>query len=102
MTADDFVIHHVIIRGNVQGVGYRAWAEHLARSHGLQGWARNRRDGTVEAVFAGPREKVKAMIAACSRGPAMARVTAVDQQPGDVAALDARRPGEAFSVLPTG
>jgi acylphosphatase len=47
-------IRHVTIRGRVQGVGYRAWVEFTATSLGLEGWVRNRRDGSVEAVFAGP------------------------------------------------
>ena len=44
---------HVRVTGIVQGVGYRAWAEHAARARGLDGWVRNRRDGSVEAVIAG-------------------------------------------------
>ena len=49
------VIRHVTIRGRVQGVGYRAWVDHRATDYALEGWVRNRRDGSVEAVFAGPR-----------------------------------------------
>lgn len=101
MAAAEFVIRHVVIRGAVQGVGYRAWVEHTARTFGLQGWVRNRRDNTVEAVFAGPAEKVAEMLAACRQGPAAATVTAVDQQDADMAALDQRHPGEVFSVLRT-
>ena len=48
-------IRQVTIRGRVQGVGYRAWVEHQATAHDLEGWVRNRRDGSVEALFAGPR-----------------------------------------------
>jgi acylphosphatase len=48
------IVRHVIVRGVVQGVGYRAWTEHEARRRDLAGWVRNRRDGTVEAVFFGP------------------------------------------------
>ena len=47
-------IRRVVVRGRVQGVGYRAWTEDTAILNGLDGWVRNRRDGTVEAVFAGP------------------------------------------------
>ena len=47
-------IRHVTITGWVQGVGYRAWVEHQARARNLEGWVRNRRDGSVEALFAGP------------------------------------------------
>ena len=46
-------IRHVVIRGVVQRVGFRAWTEYTAIEHGLEGWVRNRRDGTVEAVVQG-------------------------------------------------
>ena len=52
------VIRQVTIRGRVQGVGYRAWVEHRASAHDLEGWVRNRRDGSVEALFAGPEDVV--------------------------------------------
>jgi acylphosphatase len=66
---------HVRIEGRVQGVGYRLWTERKARELGLVGWVRNRRDGSVEAVFQGPGETVDAMIEACRRGPSAAAVT---------------------------
>ena len=94
-------IRQVTIRGRVQGVGYRYWVEQQARAHGLEGWVRNRRDGSVEALFAGPEDVVSNMVASCRRGPSSARVEAVDQRPGDADALNLRRPGERFSVLPT-
>jgi acylphosphatase len=94
-------VRHVVIRGRVQGVGYRAFAEYTALDHGLEGWVRNRRDGAVEAVFAGPPEAVAAMIEACRRGPPGARVDAVDQRDGSPADLALRRVGERFSVLTT-
>ena len=94
-------IRQVTIRGRVQGVGYRYWVEQQARAHGLEGWVRNRRDGSVEALFAGPEDVVSNMVASCRRGPSSARVDAVDQRPGDADALNLRRPGERFSVLPT-
>ena len=59
------VIRHVVIRGRVQGVGYRAFVEDEAVRRELKGWVRNRRDGTVEAVFSGPGEAVMAMLEAC-------------------------------------
>jgi acylphosphatase len=95
------MIRQVTIRGRVQGVGYRYWVEQQARAHGLEGWVRNRRDGSVEALFAGPEDVVSNMVASCRRGPSSARVDAVDQRPGDADALNLRRPGERFSVLPT-
>ena len=48
-------ICRVTIRGRVQGVGYRAWVEHQAGAHGLEGWVRNRTDGSVEALFSRSR-----------------------------------------------
>ena len=71
-------IRRIVVRGRVQGVGYRAWTEDTAILNGLDGWVRNRRDGAVEAVFAGSAEAVDAMIDACRRGPESARVEAVD------------------------
>jgi acylphosphatase len=94
-------IRQVAIRGRVQGVGYRAWVEHRARAHGVEGWVRNRRDGSVEALFAGPEDVVSDMITLCRRGPASARVDAVQDEPGNADALNLRRAGERFSVLPT-
>ena len=94
-------IRRVLIRGRVQGVGYRAWVEYAALDRGLEGWVRNRRDGAVEAVFAGAPEAVDAMLAACRRGPPAARVDVVDARPGTMADLAPRRAGEHFSVLPT-
>jgi acylphosphatase len=94
-------IRHVTISGRVQGVGYRYFVEHEALSRDLEGWVRNRRDGSVEAVFAGPAEAVTTMIAACRRGPSSARVEAVQDEAADPDMLNLRRAGERFSVLPT-
>ena len=92
---------HVVIRGRVQGVGFRAWTEVTALEHGLEGWVRNRRDGAVEALFAGPQEFVLAMVEACRHGPPGSRVDAVDQRSGTPEDLALRRRGELFSVLAT-
>jgi acylphosphatase len=94
-------IRQVRIRGRVQGVGYRYWVEQQARAHALEGWVRNRQDGSVEALFSGPEDVVSNMVASCRRGPSSARVDAVDELPGHADALNLRRPGERFSVLPT-
>jgi acylphosphatase len=94
-------IRQVTITGRVQGVGYRAWVAHQARAHRLEGWVRNRRDGSVEALFAGPADVVSEMVTRCRRGPASARVAAVQDEPANSDALNLRRPGEGFSVLPT-
>jgi acylphosphatase len=94
-------IRHVTIRGRVQGVGYRAWLEHEARLRDLEGWVRNRRDGSVEAVFAGSEDVVADMIAACRRGPMSARVDDVAEEVASADALRLREAGERFSVLQT-
>ena len=95
------VIAHVIIRGRVQGVGYRAFVEDEAAIRGLEGWVRNRRDGSVEALFAGDAKEVAMMIEACQRGPWSALVAGVDQKEGTREMLAQRRTGAKFSVLAT-
>lgn len=71
----------VRMEGRVQGVWFRAWTVQEATRRGLAGWVRNRRDGAVEAVFAGPEAKVEDMITACRRGPPAAEVTELIQMP---------------------
>jgi acylphosphatase len=95
------VIRHVVVRGRVQGVGYRAFVEYEGQRRRLHGWVRYRRDGSVEAVFAGPRAAVEAMIEACRRGPMSARIDALDHREGTETDLLEREEGDAFSVLPT-
>lgn len=95
------VTRHVMIRGRVQGVGFRAWTEYTALERGVQGWVRNRRDGAVEGLLIGPPDVVAAMIAACHEGPRGSHVTAVDQRDGTREEAALRRPGDLFSVLPT-
>lgn len=93
------VIFQVVVRGRVQGVGFRAWAELTALELGVEGWVRNCRDGSVEAVLAGPEEVVLTMIELCRDGPPGARVEVVDQREAEAIDLALRRPGELFSVL---
>jgi acylphosphatase len=94
-------IRHVLIRGRVQGVGFRAWVQWSALDRGLEGWVRNRRDGSVEAVFCGEASVVSEMVTACRRGPSGAWVDVLDERTGSQADLDLRRPGERFSVMLT-
>jgi acylphosphatase len=91
----DRKIIHVLISGTVQGVWFRAWTMQEAQARRLDGWVRNRRDGRVEAVFAGPAARVDDMVAACHRGPPAAEVAdvSVTQSTDD--------PGTGFRKLPT-
>lgn len=69
---------HLIVRGMVQGVFFRASAQREARRLGLTGWVKNRGDGAVEVVAEGEEEDVKDLLAWTQRGPSTARVEQVD------------------------
>jgi acylphosphatase len=69
---------HVVVHGHVQGVFFRDTVRRSARDHGVAGWARNRPDGTVEAVFEGPPDAVRALVEVCRTGPPDARVDRVE------------------------
>jgi acylphosphatase len=97
----DDVVRQIVIRGRVQGVGFRYWTMGEAIRLGVAGWVRNRRDGGVEALFAGPADAVADMVARCRKGPEFARVDAVEDRPVMANALKMIRPGERFSQLPT-
>ena len=75
------IARRLTIRGRVQGVGFRYALADEARARKLSGWVRNRRDGSVEAVVAGPEADVEAVIAWAHRGPPGARVSAVAVEP---------------------
>jgi acylphosphatase len=68
----------VVVRGLVQGVGFRYFAERSARHLGLCGWVRNLADGRVEAVAAGPEEDVASFVAQLRQGPAAGRVEGLE------------------------
>jgi acylphosphatase len=86
----------VRITGRVQGVGYRHWTQGEASELRLAGWVRNRSDGSVEALIAGPARSVAAMLRLCDIGPPGALVSSVDvlEEGGDP-------PQAGFVVLPT-
>jgi acylphosphatase len=72
---------NAVISGKVQGVWFRAWTIQQAQKRGLAGWVRNRNDGSVEALFAGPADKVDDMLQACRQGPPLAKVAGVAVTP---------------------
>jgi acylphosphatase len=83
------------IEGRVQGVGYRAFVEAHAVELGLDGWVRNRRDGSVEAVLQGSAETIEAMLDLCREGPPAAAVSRVEVIGEGVGAF------RGFEVRPT-
>jgi acylphosphatase len=92
------VCTRVRVEGRVQGVGFRAWVEREARALSLAGFVRNRRDGSVEALFCGASEDVAAMIARCRAGPPASGVTAVRTEEDSAASA---APPAGFQVLAT-
>lgn len=71
------------IAGRVQGVGFRFFLQRTAQKHGLTGWVRNRRDGSVEAVVHGDDTAVAALIEWAQRGPRDAMVERLDVSDAD-------------------
>ena len=89
------IARRLVIRGRVQGVGFRFHIRAEAMRLGLAGWVRNRSDGTVEALVQGEQAAVDRMIAWARRGPSSARVSDVEIQERTPAAL------EDFATRPT-
>jgi acylphosphatase len=92
--SEDCIARRIHVKGQVQGVWFRAWAVEQANELGLDGWVRNRQDGSVELVAAGPAVKVEEMIARCHRGSPASRVerVIVQETPGIVAAGFTQKP----------
>jgi acylphosphatase len=83
----------VLVRGDVQGVGFRYSVARAARSRGVAGWVRNRPDGTVEAVFEGEPDAVESLVRLCRDGPRGAhvdQVEVVEEQPRGTGAFEIR------------
>jgi acylphosphatase len=92
----DRIAVRLLIRGRVQGVGYRWWARGEARRLRLDGWVRNLADGSVELVAAGPAAAVAGLEDLCRRGPASAHVTGIERSAADTDAVPA-----GFEARPT-
>lgn len=94
MTQPDRKRVHVLVTGQVQGVGYRMSTCQAAEALDLQGWVRNLPDGRVEAVFEGTPERIDEMIRWCHQGVRSAVVTNVavtDEEPEDLQGFYIRR-----------
>jgi acylphosphatase len=85
----------LIIQGRVQGVSYRWWTVGAATQRGLDGWVRNRRDGSVEVLVSGLAQTVDDLIEACRQGPPAARVNDIEITPQE------GRAESGFRQLPT-
>ena len=90
------VTRQIRVSGLVQGVGYRALLRHEARKRGVNGWVRNRTDGTVEAVLQGSREAVDAVLTWARLGPRGSRVAEVSESAAEREPLHA-----GFEIRPT-
>ena len=77
------ITRHLVIRGRVQGVGFRNYLEYKARQLAVSGWVRNRSDGSVEAVAQGTVAAIEAFIDCARRGPRAAAVTGVTVSTGE-------------------
>jgi len=86
----------VIVRGKVQGVGFRAYTEMQAKALKLDGWVRNRADGTVEAMLSGDKAVIERMLIALRVGPPHSAVVNVRSEPEEGRVVEA-----GFRVLPT-
>jgi acylphosphatase len=92
-------VERIAVTGRVQGVFYRKWAQSTARSLGLRGFVRNMRDGSVEAVLAGPAERLEAFAEACRAGPPEARVERVERSAAEASDLP---PGDGVEIADDG
>ena len=74
------IARRAVLSGRVQGVGFRFFAERVARDTGVTGWVRNRPDGTVETVVEGEKESVARYLERLRQGPAGSGVTSVAEE----------------------
>jgi acylphosphatase len=96
MSPEAFEIRHVFVEGRVQGVGYRDFVRRTARRLAVQGWTRNRTDGTVEVFAVASAASLDAFLADLRQGPGLVlglRVAGVEAREGD--------PPQNFLIRPT-
>ena len=91
MLEDQHIALRAVVSGRVQGGWFRNWTVGKAEARDLDGWVRNRRNGSVEALFSGTKALVREMIAACHEGPPLARVDHVEES-----AAEAPKVGSGF------
>jgi acylphosphatase len=77
--AADVQTRKFVVRGRVQGVGFRWFVEREAKTLGISGWVRNNSDGSVEVLATGTRDQLSALRSRLQQGPRAARVDAVDE-----------------------
>ena len=87
---------HAVVRGRVQGVGFRWFVRERARELGIRGWVRNRSDGSVEVEAAGESESLDRLRQWLARGPAGAHVSGLDDLPGSGGEAELPKP---FSIV---
>lgn len=84
IVSEGIVARKYVVTGRVQGVGYRNFVEHLANKINIQGYVRNRRDGSVEVLGMGTPEELQKLRVGLERGPMMSRVSGVGEEPAQV------------------
>jgi acylphosphatase len=91
MKKEEIEARRFFVSGRVQGVGYRVFAQRVAEELGIGGFARNRHDGRVEVFAVGRARKLDALRRVLRKGPMMASVTDVSEEPASVDAGYAER-----------
>jgi acylphosphatase len=79
MAKSSIIARHYIVRGRVQGVGFRAFVHHSANALGVRGWVRNLDDGSVEVLACGNPEQLNELTALLHRGPRFSEVRGVEE-----------------------
>ena len=81
MANEELQARRYVVTGRVHGVGFRNYVEHVAGKIGVYGYVRNRRNGTVEVLAMGEPVQLGQMRAALKKGPMMAHVSGVSEEP---------------------